>query len=79
MIEYNWITTQVNTVVEHGLTNLWCDNAKLNNVPSGSTYYRSLGFTVSGGDRYFLLIDSSGRFFTGVALNGVSTITWREK
>lgn len=53
----------------------------LPNIPAGcSGYYRHMTFDYgSSGDKYFLLIDSVGRMWTGTQLNGNATITWREK
>lgn len=33
----------------------------------------------SSSDKYYLLIDSNGKLFTGIQLNGASTVTWYEK
>lgn len=53
----------------------------LPNKPSNwSGYGRALRWGVpSSTDKYYLLIDSSGKLFTGAQLNGASTITWYEK
>lgn len=53
-----------------------------NKPPSASEYYRCIQLdstSSQSGDRYFLLIDSLGKLFTGRALNGATEITWVEK
>lgn len=53
----------------------------LPNKPSGwSGYGRVVRWGIaSSSDKYYLLIDSSGKLFTGIAMNNASTITWAEK
>lgn len=56
--------------------------ASLTNTPSGySGYGRAIeiGSTGTTKDKYYLLIDSTGRLYTGVQLNTATTITWKEK
>lgn len=48
------------------------------NVPDGVRYYRCFCYGVpsSTGDKYYHLISSTNALYTGVQLNGASTITW---
>ena len=53
--------------------------SELANKPSAAAAYgRYLQF-IGSSDNYYILIDSSGRLFTGCSLYGESTITWYEK
>ena len=53
----------------------------IGNAPTGySGYGRGIMFgDPTSKDRYYLLIDSNGKLWTGTALGNAKTITWREK
>lgn len=53
----------------------------ISNAPTGySGYGRGIMFgDPTSKDRYYLLIDSNGKLWTGTALGNATTITWREK
>lgn len=53
----------------------------ISNAPTGySGYGRGILFgDPTSKDRYYLLIDSNGKLWTGTALGNATTITWREK
>ena len=53
----------------------------LPNKPSGwSGYGRVIRWgSSSSSDKYYLLVDSNGGLYTGAALNGAATITWKAK
>lgn len=74
----SWVTRFAGLAMGHP-ENL---GATFKKPPSASAYYRciQLDSTASqSADRYFLLIDSRGKLFTGRALNGATEITWVEK
>ena len=74
----SWVTRFAGLAMGHP-QNL---GATFKKPPSASAYYRCIQLdstSSQSGDRYFLLIDSFGKLFTGRALNGATEITWVEK
>lgn len=52
----------------------------LHNLPSGVQWGSIFHFrSLNARDRYFILVDSSGKLYSGVAINGSKPINWYEK
>lgn len=82
--ELNKVKTQITALDERSnggcITEYSPTSWKLNNLPSGVQWGRILHLSnLNVSDRYFILVDNSGKLYSGVAVNGNKTITWYEK
>ena len=82
--ELDKVKTQVTTLDTHldtgRITHYTPTSWGLYNLPSGVQWGSILHFrSLNDRDRYFILVDSSGKLYSGVATNGSKPINWYEK
>lgn len=82
--ELNNVKTQVITLNTHlstgSITHYNPTSWGMYNLPSEVRWGSILHFrNLNDSDRYFILVDSSGKLYSGVAVNGSQSITWYEK